>query len=41
MVGSQLLQKNLSIAPTLEIRAGTELTILVNQTLILPPYNHD
>ncbi|KXW56457.1 TrbI/VirB10 family protein [Ferrovum sp. PN-J185] len=41
MVGSQLLQKNLNISPTLIIRAGTELTVMANQTLILPVYNHD
>ncbi len=41
MVGSQLLQKNLTISPTLIIRAGTEFTVMVNQTLLLPVYNHD
>lgn len=41
MVGSQLLQKNLNISPTIVIRAGTEFNVLVNQTLILPLYNHE
>jgi type IV secretory pathway VirB10-like protein len=38
-VGTSLLNKNLSIAPTLSIRPGFSFNIMVNKTMILPQYN--
>ncbi|MDE2175001.1 MAG: TrbI/VirB10 family protein, partial [Betaproteobacteria bacterium] len=37
-VGTNLLNKNLSIQPTLTIRPGFAFNVLVNRTMILPPY---
>ncbi len=37
-VGTNLLNKNLSIQPTLTIRPGYAFNVLVNRTMILPPY---
>ncbi|MHB1657634.1 MAG: TraB/TrbI/VirB10 family type IV secretion system protein [Burkholderiales bacterium] len=37
-VGTNLLNKNLSIQPTLQIRPGYAFNVLVNRTMILPPY---
>ena len=37
-VGAQLMQKNLSVAPTLIIRPGYAFNVLVNKTMVLPPY---
>jgi type IV secretion system protein VirB10 len=36
--GDRLLNKNLNIQPTLEIRPGYTFNVLVNRTIILPPY---
>ena len=36
--GSKVLNKNLNIQPTLEIRPGYTFNVLVNRTMILPPY---
>lgn len=36
--GTKLLNKNLGVQPTLEIRAGYSFNILVNKTMALPPY---
>lgn len=38
-VGTNLLQKNLNIQPTLTIRPGYAFNVLVNRTMILPPYS--
>lgn len=38
-VGGDMLQKNLSIAPTLKIRPGYLFNVLVNKTMVLPPYH--
>jgi hypothetical protein len=38
-VGTNLLNKNLSIQPTLNIRPGYAFNVLVNRTMILPPYS--
>ena len=38
-VGGDMLQKNLSIAPTLKIRPGYLFNVLVSKTMILPPYH--
>lgn len=38
-VGGDMLQKNLSIAPTLKIRPGHLFNVLVSKTMILPPYH--
>lgn len=37
-VGTNLLNKNLNIQPTLKIRPGYAFDVLVNRTMILPPY---
>ncbi|MHB8549453.1 MAG: TraB/TrbI/VirB10 family type IV secretion system protein [Acidiferrobacterales bacterium] len=37
-VGTHLLNKNLSIQPTLKIRPGYLFDVLVTRTMILPPY---
>jgi type IV secretion system protein VirB10 len=37
-VGTNLLNRNLNIQPTLIIRPGYAFNVLVNQTMILPPY---
>ena len=37
-VGTNLLNKNLNIQPTLIIRQGYAFDVLVNRTMILPPY---
>ena len=37
--GSQITRKNLDIQPTLIIRAGRSVNILVNKDMILSPYN--
>jgi type IV secretion system protein TrbI len=37
-VGTQMLQKNLNIQPTLVIRPGELFNVLVTRTMILPPY---
>ena len=37
-VGGDMLQKNLSIAPTLKIRPGYIFNVLVSKTMVLPPY---
>ena len=39
MVGTNLLNKNLNIQPTINIRPGYAFDVLVNRTMILPPYN--
>ena len=36
--GIQVMQKNLNIQPTLRIRAGYQFNVLVNHTMILPPW---
>lgn len=36
--GNRLLNKNFNIQPTLEIRPGYTFNVLVNRTIILPPY---
>lgn len=36
--GDRLLNKNLNIQPTLEIRPGYTFNVLANRTIILPPY---
>ena len=37
-VGTNLLNRNLNIQPTLIIRPGYAFNVLVNRTMILPPY---
>lgn len=37
-VGTNLLNKNLNIQPTINIRPGYGFDVLVNRTMILPPY---
>ncbi|SCC93580.1 Conjugation TrbI family protein [Thiomonas sp. X19] len=37
-VGTNLLNKNLNLQPTLNIRPGYTFNVLVNRTMILPPY---
>lgn len=37
-VGSALLNRNLAIQPTLTIRPGYAFDVLVNRTVVLPPY---
>jgi len=39
MVGTNLLNKNLNIQPTLIIRPGYAFNVLVSRTMILPPYS--
>ena len=36
--GTQLLQKNLQVQPTLKIRPGDTFNVMVNRTMVLPPY---
>jgi type IV secretion system protein VirB10 len=38
-VGTNLLNKNLNIQPTLNIRPGYTFNVLVNRTMILQPYS--
>ena len=38
-VGGDMLQKNLSIAPTLKIRPGYIFNVLVSKTMVLPVYH--
>ncbi len=38
-VGGDMLQKNLSIAPTLKIRPGHLFNVLVSKTMVLPVYH--
>ncbi len=38
-VGTNLLNRNLNIQPTLVIRPGYTFNVLVNRTMILPPYS--
>ena len=38
-VGTNLLNKNLNIQPTLNIRPGYTFNVLVNRTMVLPPYS--
>ena len=38
-VGGDMLQKNLSISPTLKIRPGYLFNVLVSKTMVLPPYH--
>ena len=40
-VATEMLRKNLSIAPTIEIRAGYEFGVMVSQDIILPPYGQN
>ena len=40
-VGQQLTRKNLNVQPTLVVRPGFPLGIIVNKDLILRPYGHD
>ena len=40
-VGTNLLNKNLNIQPTLNIRPGYTFDVLVNRTMILPPYSQN
>jgi len=37
-VSSKILQKNLNIAPTLQIRPGMAFNVMVNRSIILPTY---
>jgi type IV secretion system protein VirB10 len=37
-VGTTLLNKNLAIQPTITIRPGYAFDVLVNKTIVLPPY---
>jgi len=37
--GQQITRKNLDIQPTLKIRAGMAVNILVNKDLIVEPFN--
>ncbi|PJC18410.1 MAG: hypothetical protein CO066_01375, partial [Comamonadaceae bacterium CG_4_9_14_0_8_um_filter_60_18] len=37
-VGSKILQKNLNISPTLQIRPGMAFNVMVNRSIILPTY---
>lgn len=37
-VATEMLRKNLRIAPTIEIRAGYRFGVMVNKDIILPPY---
>jgi type IV secretory pathway VirB10-like protein len=39
-VGTTLLNKNLAIQPTITIRPGYAFDVLVNKTIVLPPYAH-
>ncbi|RNK61265.1 conjugal transfer protein TrbI, partial [Xanthomonas vasicola pv. vasculorum] len=36
--GSQLLQRSINVQPTLEIRPGQRVAVMVNKDLALPPY---
>jgi type IV secretion system protein VirB10 len=36
--GTNVLNKNLNIQPTLKIRPGYLFNVLVTRTMILPPY---
>ncbi|CAE6868842.1 hypothetical protein CFBP6600_44910 (plasmid) [Xanthomonas arboricola pv. corylina] len=36
--GAQLLQRSINIQPTLEIRPGQRVAVMVNKDLALPPY---
>jgi type IV secretory pathway VirB10-like protein len=37
-VSSKILQKNLNISPTLQIRPGMAFNVMVNRSIILPTY---
>lgn len=37
-VGTNLLNKNINIQPTINIRPGYAFDVFVNRTMILPPY---
>lgn len=39
-VSSQLISRNMQVAPTLEVRPGFKFSIYVSQDLILAPYDH-
>lgn len=36
--GQRIIQRELNVQPTLEVRPGWRLNVMVNQDLILPPY---
>jgi type IV secretion system protein VirB10 len=38
IVGTNLMNQNLSIQPTLQIRPGYSFNVLVNKTMIMPNY---
>ncbi|MCB2181353.1 MAG: hypothetical protein KQH63_04975 [Desulfobulbaceae bacterium] len=40
-VGQQITRKNLNIQPTLRIRPGFSVNVLVNKDMILPPYERE
>ncbi|MGB7184004.1 MAG: hypothetical protein WBD51_18835, partial [Burkholderiaceae bacterium] len=37
-VATELVKRNLRVAPTLEIRPGYRFAIVVNKDVVLPPY---
>jgi type IV secretion system protein VirB10 len=37
-VGSKILQKNLNVSPTLQVRPGMTFNVMVNRSIILPSY---
>jgi type IV secretion system protein VirB10 len=37
-VGSKIVEKNLNVQPTLEIRPGFKFNVFVNKDMILRPY---
>lgn len=37
-VGQQITQKNLNIQPTIKVRPGFSVNVLVNKDMVLPPY---
>ena len=37
-VSSKILQKNLNISPTLQVRPGMAFNVMVNRSVILPTY---
>jgi type IV secretion system protein VirB10 len=38
--GQQLTQKNLQIQPTITVRPGFSVNVLVSKDIVLPPYKH-
>ena len=38
-VGSKILQKNLNVSPTLQVRPGMTFNVMVNRSVILPAYH--